>query len=83
MHGAKATTNVACKNDADILEGLLQTIPSHDFVFGRLTSLAEAMGCKATMSLLFASIMIDALIRDTAQVSRSRAWLQFCFIAFF
>jgi RNA exonuclease 1 len=46
MHGAKATTTVPCTTDQEILDGVLQAIPSHQFVFGRFLSLAEALGCK-------------------------------------
>ncbi|KIM78839.1 hypothetical protein PILCRDRAFT_823946 [Piloderma croceum F 1598] len=44
MHGAKANTSVPCTNDAEVLEGLLQVIPAHEFSFGRFTALADAMG---------------------------------------
>ncbi|PCH42778.1 hypothetical protein WOLCODRAFT_138067 [Wolfiporia cocos MD-104 SS10] len=43
-HGSKATTTVACKTDAEVLDGMLGAIPSHDFVFGRFTALADALG---------------------------------------
>jgi RNA exonuclease 1 len=46
MHGAKANTSVPCTSDAEVLEGLLQVIPAHEFSFGRFTALADAMGCK-------------------------------------
>ena len=46
MHGAKATTTVACKTDQEILDGVLQAVPSHSFVFGRFLDLADALGCK-------------------------------------
>ena len=45
MHGAKATTAVGCGSDREVLEGLLQAIPAHEFLFGRLTGIADAMGC--------------------------------------
>lgn len=44
-HGSKATTVVACKNDDEVLEGLLNAISSHTFAFGRFTGLADALGC--------------------------------------
>jgi len=44
MHGAKASTAIGCKTDEEVLEGLLGAIPSHEFVFGRLTALANALG---------------------------------------
>lgn len=45
MHGAKANSAIGCKNDEEILEGLLNAIPSHQFVFGRFMALANALGC--------------------------------------
>jgi RNA exonuclease 1 len=45
MHGSKATTVIGCASDEDILKGLLNVLPSHDFVFGRFTGLADVMGC--------------------------------------
>ena len=32
--------------DRDVLEGLIQAIPAHDFLFGRFTGIADAMGCE-------------------------------------
>ncbi|KAH9922386.1 uncharacterized protein B0H18DRAFT_1018161 [Fomitopsis serialis] len=43
-HGNKATTTITCQSDEEVLEGLLGSIPSHYFVFGRFTSLARARG---------------------------------------
>ncbi|KAH8102678.1 hypothetical protein BXZ70DRAFT_929419 [Cristinia sonorae] len=43
-HGSKATTTVACKSDDDVLTGLLDAAPSHNFIFGRFTGLADASG---------------------------------------
>ncbi|KAA1467017.1 hypothetical protein DENSPDRAFT_767734 [Dentipellis sp. KUC8613] len=43
-HGAKATTPVACKTDEDVFQGVLEAIPTHQFVFGRFTDLADALG---------------------------------------
>ncbi|KAJ3484088.1 hypothetical protein NLI96_g5876 [Meripilus lineatus] len=43
-HGAKATTAIACKTDEDVLNGLLDVIPTHSFAFGRFTALADALG---------------------------------------
>jgi len=44
MHGAKANTNVACKTDEEVLEGLLQAVPGHQFAFGRFMALADLLG---------------------------------------
>jgi len=41
MHGAKANTSVPCTSDVEVLEGLLQVIPGHEFAFGRFTALAD------------------------------------------
>ncbi|KAI0691614.1 hypothetical protein C8Q76DRAFT_255245 [Earliella scabrosa] len=43
-HGQKATTCVACKTDAEVLDGLLDSLESHHFLFGRFTGLADARG---------------------------------------
>ncbi|KAG6896567.1 hypothetical protein C0992_007419 [Termitomyces sp. T32_za158] len=43
MHGHKATTALGCTSDAEVLKGLLEVIPSHDFVFGRFMALADVM----------------------------------------
>ncbi|KAJ6507395.1 ribonuclease H [Mycena vitilis] len=47
MHGSKATTAVGCKNDEEVLTGLLEAIPSHHFVFGRFMALANVLGWSA------------------------------------
>lgn len=44
MHGAKASTAIGCKTDDEVLEGLLNVIPSHQFAFGRFMGLANALG---------------------------------------
>lgn len=50
MHGSKADTSIGCKNDDEVLDGLLGAVPSHQFSFGRFTSLAEASGWITTKS---------------------------------
>ena len=52
-HGSKATTTIACKTDDEVLEGLLGAIPSHTFAFGRFTALADALGCKRSISIAY------------------------------
>ncbi|KAF7357922.1 Ribonuclease H [Mycena venus] len=47
MHGSKATTAVGCKNDEEVLQGLLEVVPSHHFVFGRFMALANILGWSA------------------------------------
>jgi len=44
MHGAKATTAIGCGSDGEVLEGLIQAIPAHEFLFGRFTGIADVMG---------------------------------------
>ncbi|KAI9571566.1 hypothetical protein HD554DRAFT_2168835 [Boletus coccyginus] len=44
MHGTKATTAIGCANDQEVLDGLIQALPAHEFMFGRLTGVADAMG---------------------------------------
>ncbi|GAA5954462.1 hypothetical protein JCM8115_004597 [Rhodotorula mucilaginosa] len=42
-HGAKATTTVACKNDDEILQGLLDSVESHDLTIGRFMELSHTL----------------------------------------
>ncbi|KAG7452034.1 ribonuclease H-like protein [Guyanagaster necrorhizus] len=44
MHGNKATTSIGCKDDDEVLKGLLEVIPSHHFVFARFMALANILG---------------------------------------
>jgi len=44
MHGNKANTAIGCANDAEVLTGLLEVIPSHQFAFGRFMALADVFG---------------------------------------
>ena len=46
MHGSKADTALACKTDDEVLEGLLNVIPSHQFTFGRFMALSSSLGCE-------------------------------------
>ena len=46
MHGSKADTALACKTDDEVLEGLLNVIPSHQFAFGRFMALSNTLGCE-------------------------------------
>ncbi|TCD64934.1 hypothetical protein EIP91_003431 [Steccherinum ochraceum] len=43
-HGSKATTTVGCKTDEEVLDGLLDVVPSHNFAFGRFTGVADTLG---------------------------------------
>jgi RNA exonuclease 1 len=44
--GAKATSTVACKCDDDVAKGVAELITTHQFVFGRMMELSEALGCE-------------------------------------
>jgi RNA exonuclease 1 len=55
MHGSKATTSISCKNDGEVLDGLVQTMPSHQFAFARFMGLADVLGCTSLFSLLLYS----------------------------
>jgi len=46
MHGSKASTAIGCTSDEEIVEKFLEVIPSHEFVFARLMSLANIQGCE-------------------------------------
>jgi hypothetical protein len=49
MHGAKATTAIACGSDREVLDGLIRAIPAHDFLLGWFTGIADAMGCECPL----------------------------------
>ena len=47
-HGTSAAspaTTVPCTTDAEVLEGVLGALDSHEFIFARLMALADALGC--------------------------------------
>ncbi|KAG6904902.1 hypothetical protein DXG01_006387 [Tephrocybe rancida] len=44
MHGNKANTSLGCSGDAEVLKGLMEVIPSHEFAFGRFMALADING---------------------------------------
>ncbi|XP_006457267.1 hypothetical protein AGABI2DRAFT_79294, partial [Agaricus bisporus var. bisporus H97] len=44
MHGSKASTAVGCSSDEEVVKQLLEILPSHDFTFARLMSLANLQG---------------------------------------
>ncbi|KAL4073757.1 hypothetical protein J3A83DRAFT_4090781 [Scleroderma citrinum] len=44
MHGAKANTVVGCSSDEEVLDGLIQTVSTHEFAFGRFMNLADTLG---------------------------------------
>ena len=47
-HRTSATapaTTVACASDAEVHDGIIGALDSHEFIFGRLMGLADALGC--------------------------------------
>ena len=42
---AAPTTTVPCTTDAEVLEGALGALDSHEFIFARLMALADTLGC--------------------------------------
>lgn len=44
MHGSKASTAVGCTSDEEVVQKLLDVIPSHHFTFARLMNLANIQG---------------------------------------
>ncbi|GAA6006093.1 hypothetical protein JCM10207_000520 [Rhodosporidiobolus poonsookiae] len=47
-HGAKATTAVACTNDDEVLQGLLDSVGTHDLTIARFMDLSHALGWTQT-----------------------------------
>ncbi|CEL61016.1 hypothetical protein RSOLAG1IB_04255 [Rhizoctonia solani AG-1 IB] len=43
-HGAKATSAVSCQTDDQVVTGVIDAAQNHDFVFGRLLELSQALG---------------------------------------
>ncbi|CAE6415580.1 unnamed protein product [Rhizoctonia solani] len=43
-HGAKATAAVSCQTDDQVVAGVIDAAQNHDFVFGRLLELSQALG---------------------------------------
>ncbi|CAE6472791.1 unnamed protein product [Rhizoctonia solani] len=43
-HGAKATAAVSCQTDDQVVTGVIEAAQNHDFVFGRLLELSQALG---------------------------------------
>jgi hypothetical protein len=43
-HRASATA-VACVSDAEVLDELMGALDSHEFIFGLVMGLADALGC--------------------------------------
>ena len=46
MHGSKVTILSGCGSDREVLDGLIQAVPSHEFLFGRFTGIADTLGCE-------------------------------------
>ena len=49
MHGSKATTAIGCGSDREVLDGLIQAAPAHEFLFGRFTGIADTLGCECAL----------------------------------
>ena len=65
MHGSKADTALGCKTDDEVLEGLLNVIPSHQFTFGRFMALSSTLGCKFIFFLCLLDLLIfSAILAD-------------------
>ncbi|GAA5973295.1 hypothetical protein JCM11641_003057 [Rhodosporidiobolus odoratus] len=43
-HGAKATTAIACSNDDEVLQGLLDSVSTHDLTIARFMDLSHTLG---------------------------------------
>ncbi|BGP37396.1 hypothetical protein JCM10450v2_001305 [Rhodotorula kratochvilovae] len=43
-HGAKATTAIACANDDEVLQGMLDSVDKHDLTIGRFMDLSHTLG---------------------------------------
>ena len=55
-HGTSASapaTTVPCTNDAEVIEGVVGALDSHEFVFARLMTLADALGCMWACALFY------------------------------
>lgn len=63
MHGAKANTAVGCKSDGEVLKGLLEVIPAHQFTFGRFMALADLLGCECYHGTI-CTILTNCFNRD-------------------
>jgi len=61
MHGAKATTAIGCKSDEEVVDGVLNAVPSHHFTFGRLMALANTLGCEWIMVFLLSFSITEYL----------------------
>ena len=49
MHGSKATTAIGCGIDRMVLDGLIQPVPAHGFLFSWFTGIADALSCKCAL----------------------------------
>ncbi|GAA5829121.1 hypothetical protein JCM11251_004132 [Rhodosporidiobolus azoricus] len=49
-HGAKASTAIACTNDDEVLQGLLDTVSSHDLTIARFMDLSHTLGWSQSTS---------------------------------
>ena len=69
MHGSKADTALGCKTDDEVLEGLLNVIPSHQFAFGRFMALSSALGCKLLFKTLVTLFLLHLFLISIILIS--------------
>ncbi|GAA5998067.1 RNA exonuclease [Rhodotorula paludigena] len=49
-HGAKATTAIACSNDDEVLQGMLDSVDKHDLTLARFMDLSHTLGWSQSSS---------------------------------
>ena len=59
---ATPTMTVACTSDAEVLEGVLGAINTHEFGFARLLALADALGLYVGFVLSFLSSLLPPIV---------------------
>ncbi|KAG8214189.1 hypothetical protein J3R82DRAFT_10978 [Butyriboletus roseoflavus] len=68
MHGAKATTTIGCASDREVLEGLMQAIPAHEFMYGRFTGIADVMGWLTPKATPDAPVVVTPPIEASPEI---------------
>jgi RNA exonuclease 1 len=61
--GAWPATTVSCTSDAEMIEGVVGALDPHEFVFARLMTLADALGCTWACAL-FSLLSVPLSIRS-------------------
>lgn len=67
MHGAKANTSLGCTTDEEILERLMETVPTHEFTFGRFMGLADVLGWVTPKSTTDVPAPLKSFIEPTPE----------------